>query len=128
MTDSDQTKQVASMETPPVSEGPPAEPSRAVVVQDAGAPNGNSESAIVIALDERRRLLDFLEEMRREQTAERHQWFSLIERLSGDQRAEQSWPLRIWHWLIADAPEPSRSSEAKPSRLLPRPASSKEGT
>jgi hypothetical protein len=78
-------------------------------------PNGDSENAIDVALDERRRLLDFLEEMRREQAIERRQWFALIERLSNEQSEQERWPIRIWNWLIANTPEPYPSPGAGPA-------------
>lgn len=114
MTDHDQTTPEHRAEPAPESP-PPARPD-----PTRTPPNGDGETAIAIALDERRRLLDFLEEMRREQAVERRQWFALIERLSGEQRAQQWLPLRVWHWLIADAPEPERSpsSDTKLTRRL----------
>ena len=108
MTDNDQTNPDSPEEAiAPEPEGPPPEPSVPAAEPAVGLPNGASESAIDISLDERRRLLDFLEEMHHEQAVERRQWFALIERLSAERHAGEWWPLRIWHWLIADTPEPS---------------------
>ena len=116
MTDNDQTTPDSSngsisseRTTPAEPEGPSSEPPPPAAAQVAGPPNGDGETALAIALEDRRRLLDFLEEMRHEQAVERGQWFALIERLSTDQDARQWWPLRIWHWLIADASVPAPS-------------------
>ena len=121
MADNDQTT-LDSLEqtTPSEPRNPLPEPSPPADQQVTGSPNGDSETAIDIALDERRRLLDFLEEMRHEQAVERRQWFALIERLSAEQHAGDWWPLRIWHWLIADEPAPSIASGPPPLRWLGR--------